>query len=91
MTKSDLLIAMSDKLGVNKKEVEKFLLSLNETIKKGLHEDAKIILPGLGIVRLKHRKERKCKVPKSEQVLTVPAQDVPIFKVNKKFKEIFKK
>ncbi|WP_268869307.1 HU family DNA-binding protein [Italian clover phyllody phytoplasma] len=50
-----------------------------------------MILPGLGTVQLKHRKERKCKVPKSEKVLTVPAQDVPVFKVNKKFKEIFKK
>lgn len=91
MTKSDLLNAMSDKLGVTKKEVEKFLLSLNETIKEGLHKNEKIILPGLGTVQLKHRKERKCKVPTSEQVSTVPAQDVPVFKVNKKFKEIFKK
>lgn len=91
MTKLDLLNAMSDKLRVTKTEVEKFLISLNETIEEGLRKNEKIILPGLGTVQLKHRKERKCKVPKSEKVLTVPAQDVPVFKVNKKFKEIFKK
>ncbi|XXP77532.1 MAG: HU family DNA-binding protein [Lettuce witches'-broom phytoplasma] len=91
MTKSDLLNAMSDKLGVTKKEVESFLLSLNETVEEGLHKNEKVILPGLGTIQLKHRKARKCKVPKSEQVISVPAQDVPVFKVNKNFKEIFKK
>lgn len=91
MTKADLLNAMSEKMGITKKEVEKFLLSLNETVHEGLNKNEKVILPGLGNVKLRYRKAKKCIVPKSERVVNVPAHNVPVFRVNKKFKHIFKK
>lgn len=99
MNKSKLISEISSKLGIKKDQVDKFLSCLSEVIAENLKLEKKtnpeakvikVIIGDLGAVHLKHRKERICKVPKSEKVLTIPSQDVPVFKISKKFKDSFK-
>ncbi|WP_323847518.1 MAG: HU family DNA-binding protein [Phytoplasma sp.] len=99
MNKLKLISKISEELGVKKDQIETFLISLNKIVVESLKEEKennpdakviKVIVGDLGAVHLKHRKERICKVPKSEKVLTIPAQDVPVFKISKKVKDSFK-
>ncbi|TVY12207.1 HU family DNA-binding protein [Candidatus Phytoplasma pini] len=99
MTKSDLIKKIfekilentKDKKNITKTQIEDIFLSLVEVVEETLKMKEKVIVPGLGVFQLKHRKERTCKVPKSEQIVVVPAQDVPTFTVSKKLKNFFKK
>ncbi|WP_341266744.1 HU family DNA-binding protein [Candidatus Phytoplasma fraxini] len=99
MNKSKLISKISEELDVKKDQAKKFLNCLNKIVKDSLKEEKKnnpyakvikVIIGDLGAVHLKHRKERICKVPKSNKVLTIPAQDVPVFKMSKKIKDFFK-
>ncbi|MDV3168044.1 MAG: HU family DNA-binding protein [Candidatus Phytoplasma stylosanthis] len=98
MNKLELINKLSEDLGVKKDQVENFFASLNKIIIKNLKNKKesdpqvkmnKVIVGDLGAVHLKHRKERICKVPKSDKVLTIPAKDVPVFKIGKKFMDLF--
>ncbi|MEZ0180589.1 HU family DNA-binding protein ['Camptotheca acuminata' phytoplasma] len=100
MNKLELISKLSEDLGMKKDQVEKFFASLNKIVAKSLIEKKandpeakmiKVIVGDLGAVHLKHRKERICKVPNNDKVLTIPAKDVPVFKIGKKFMNLIEK
>ncbi|MDV3166920.1 MAG: HU family DNA-binding protein [Vigna little leaf phytoplasma] len=89
MTKKELILKMSEQLGVSVEKTREFFTCLKNNIKEALLNKDKVIVEDLGIIKLRSKKERTCKVPKSQQVVVIPAKEVPVFIVNKKFKELF--
>ncbi|KXT29391.1 bacterial DNA-binding family protein [Candidatus Phytoplasma oryzae] len=90
MTKLKLISKISEISNISKKEANDFFNTLNNVIIDALKNQEKVFVPGLGIIQLRDRKERKCKVPKINRIVNVPAHITPVFKMNKKFKSIFK-
>ncbi len=87
MTKADLVRSVSAETGIIRKDValavDAFLESLKDSLKDGKH----IEIRGFGTFKLKVRKERIGRNPKTEEKVKVPARVVPTFKFSRALKE----
>jgi len=87
MTKADLVKIVSAETGIIRKDValavDAFLEAIKDTMKEGKH----IEIRGFGTFKLKQRKERIGRNPKTEEKVVVPERVVPTFKFSRAFKE----
>ena len=87
MTKADLVRVISAETGIIRKDValavDAFLDSVKDSMKDGKH----IEIRGLGTFKLKERKSRIGRNPKTDEKVEVPARIVPTFKFSRAFKE----
>jgi nucleoid DNA-binding protein len=87
MTKADLVKIVSNETGIIRKDValavDAFLDAIKDSMKDGKH----IEIRGFGTFKLKQRKERIGRNPKTEEKVKVPARVVPTFKFSRGFKE----
>ncbi len=86
MTKADLVKQVANDTGMLRREVaqivDAFLLSVKEKMKEGNH----IEIRGFGTFKLKTRKPRVGRNPKTEEKVPVPERVVPTFKFSREFK-----
>ncbi|MFR0367956.1 HU family DNA-binding protein [Candidatus Phytoplasma palmae] len=90
MTKSKLIKSMAKRMGVTERKVLAFFHCLEKHVVDSLHEKEKVIIAGLGSVKLRLQRARICKVPRSNKILNIPTKNVPVFKINRKLKDFFK-
>jgi len=87
MTKADLVRVISAETGIIRKDValavDAFLDSVKDSMKDGKH----IGIRGFGTFKLKKRKSRIGRNPKTDEKVEVPARIVPTFKFSRAFKE----
>ncbi|MCD6176675.1 MAG: HU family DNA-binding protein [Candidatus Tenebribacter burtonii] len=87
MTKADLVRVISAETGIIRKDValavDAFLDSVKDSMKDGKH----IEIRGFGTFKLKNRKSRIGRNPKTDEKVEVPARIVPTFKFSRAFKE----
>jgi len=87
MTKADLVRVISAETGIIRKDValavDAFLDSVKDSMKDGKH----IEIRGFGTFKLKERKARIGRNPKTDEKVEVPARIVPTFKFSRAFKE----
>lgn len=87
MTKADLVRMISAETGIIRKDValavDAFLDSVKDSMKDGKH----IEIRGFGTFKLKERKARIGRNPKTDEKVKVPARIVPTFKFSRAFKE----
>jgi len=87
MTKADLVRIVSAETGIIRKDValavDAFLDSVKDSLKDGKH----IEIRGFGTFKLKERKERIGRNPKTEEKVIVPKRIVPTFKFSRAFKD----
>lgn len=91
MTKSVLIEKIAEKvkdLNLTKKQIEVVLETVFESIKAALARGEKVEIRGLGNFRVRHRKFRKARNPKTGEFVEVPPKRVPYFKVGKELREI---
>ena len=86
MTKADLVKMVSENTGIIRKDVSVVVDSLLQCIKDSLAEGHHIEIRGFGTFRLKTRKARMGRNPKTEEKIPVPARTVPTFKFSREFK-----
>ncbi len=90
MTKDELVAKVADSTGIKKVDLQKALdvmiLTIIETIKTG----DKVNITGLGIFKLKDKKARMARNPKTGESISVPAKKAPKFLAAKNFKEAVK-
>jgi len=88
MTKSVLIEKVSEKVeGLTRNQTEIVVETVFESIKKALMGGEKIEIRGFGNFRLKNRKPRKARNPKTGESVEVPGKKVLYFKVGKALKE----
>lgn len=87
MNKAELVAALTEKTGLAKKDNEKVLNSLIETIIEELQNGEKISLVGFGTFEVKDRAERMGRNPKTMEELLIPASKAPTFKAGKALKD----
>lgn len=90
MNKSELVEAVAASCELSKKDAEKAVNSVFETIQKGLESGDSVKLAGFGIFAVKDRKERVGTVPGTDKKITIPASKTVGFKASKTLKEAVK-
>ncbi len=89
MTKTDLIERVSMKTSIlTKKQTEIVVNILFDSIKEALAAGDKIEIRGFGSFRIRSRRNREGRNPKTGQTVEVPDKKVPFFKAGKELKEL---
>ena len=87
MNKAELVNAISEKASLSKKDAEKAVAAVLETITETLIQGEKVQLVGFGAFDVKERGVRMGRNPKTKEEIEIPASRVPQFKAGKALKE----
>jgi len=88
MTKTDLIDKVSLKTaGLTKKQTELIVNMLFDSIKEALAAGDKIEIRGFGSFRIRDRRNREGRNPKTGETVSVPQKRIPFFKAGKELKE----
>ena len=89
MTKAQLIEKVSEHLqGLTKRQTEIIINTIFDSIKTSLAKGDKIEIRGFGSFRLRKRKTREGRNPKTGELVSVNAKNVPFFKAGKELKEL---
>ncbi|OGW51167.1 MAG: integration host factor subunit beta [Nitrospirae bacterium RBG_19FT_COMBO_42_15] len=92
MTKAELIERVSEKIqGLTKRQTEVIVNSVFNSIKESLAKGNKIEIRGFGSFRIRQRRQRDGRNPKTGVSVSVPAKRVPFFKAGKELKEMVDK
>ena len=87
MTKSDLIAAVATKIGSSKKDSEKAVCAVLDSITEALANGEKVALTGFGTFEVKERAARMGHNPRNGEAMEIPASKAPAFKAGKALKE----
>ncbi len=87
MNKTELVAEIAGKTGLSKKDAEKALAAVVETVTDAVKKGDKVQLVGFGSFELKCRDARMGRNPKTKEAIEIPASRVPVFKAGKAFKD----
>jgi integration host factor subunit beta len=86
MTKADLVEEIARNTGLSKKDTSIVVNMIIENVCKALAEGDKVELRGFGSFKVKSRKPRKARNPRTGDAVDVPAKLVPYFKASNELK-----
>ncbi|MCH5186859.1 MAG: HU family DNA-binding protein [Oscillospiraceae bacterium] len=90
MNKSSLIAAVADKAGITKKDSEKAVAALIETVQEALKAGDKVQLVGFGTFEVRERAAREGKNPQTGETIKIAASKVPAFKAGQALKDSLK-
>jgi integration host factor subunit beta len=88
MTKAELVDEVARTVQLTKKQAETIVNIVFDSIVDSLRNGEKIELRGFGSFRLRSRKSRTGRNPKTGQKVDVPSKKIPYFKPGKELKEL---
>ncbi len=88
MTKSELIEEVARVSDLTKKHSEVIVNTVFQSIIEAMQKDDKIELRGFGSFRIRHRRSRQGRNPKTGDRVAVPAKKIPYFKPGKELKEL---
>src|SRR3954447_22731027 len=88
MTKAELVEDVARAAEVTKKDAERLVEIVFESIIETLNEGEEIELRGFGRFRVRERGARRGRKPKTGDPVSIPAKRVPYFKPGKELKEL---
>ncbi|MCP4633586.1 MAG: integration host factor subunit beta [candidate division Zixibacteria bacterium] len=88
MTKADLVEKVAEKTGLTRTDVAVTVDSLLDAVKSSLKEGSNIEIRGFGTFKVKPRKARKARNPRTGEVVPVPDRNIPVFKPSNEFKNM---
>jgi integration host factor subunit beta len=91
MTKAELVDEVSRSVQLTKKQAETIVNVVFDSIVDSLRAGEKIELRGFGSFRLRSRKSRLGRNPKTGEKVDVPSKKIPYFKPGKELKELINK
>jgi len=87
MKKAEFIDVVASKAGLSKKDSQKALDAILETIQEALSSDKSVNFIGFGGFTTSLRKARTAKVPGTDKVVNVPESKVVKFKPGKQLKD----
>lgn len=87
MNKTQLIEAVAEKAEISKKDAEKAVSAMIETIEEQVADGQDVRIVGFGTFERRERKERTGCDPRTNEKITIPASKVPAFKAGKAFKD----
>jgi len=91
MTKADLVEEVAGKTGLTRTDVAVVVEAFLEAVKKSLENGNNIEIRGFGTFKVKQRKARKARNPRTGIEVPVPDRKVPVFKPSNEFKALIAK
>ena len=91
MTKAELINAVAQKTGLSKKDSEKAVVAVIDSISETLAAGEKVALVGFGTFEVKELAAREGINPRTKEKIEIPASKLPSFKAGKGLKEIVSK
>ena len=91
MTMTALINAVAEKSALTKKDAEKAVSAVIESITDALASGDKVALVGFGTFEVRDRAAREGKNPATGEAITIAASKVPAFKAGKALKDAVSK
>jgi DNA-binding protein HU-beta len=91
MNKTELVAGVAEKTGMTKKDAEKAVSALFDTIQEALAQDDKVQLIGFGTFETRERAARKGRNPQTGDEINIEASKSPVFKAGKALKDAINK
>ena len=88
MTRKDLAAKIAEKTGQRQNDVKVVVDKVLEEISQSLSRGERVELRDFGVFKVKERKSRMGRNPKTGEAVPVPARKVVHFKVGKELKEL---
>ena len=88
MTKAELVEDVAEAAELTKKDAERLVEIVFESIVESLNQGEEIELRGFGSFRVRERGARRGRNPKTGDPVNIPAKRVPYFKPGKELKEL---
>ena len=86
LTKADIVDVIYEKVNRNRNEVKKLVESLLKISKQAIKKDDVLLVSGLGKFEAYKKKARKGRNPQTDATITLPARNVVVFRVSRKFR-----
>jgi len=87
MTKKDIVIKISDETGIKQVDVKKVVQKTFDCIVDSLTRGEKVELRNFGVFKLKERRARTGRNPRTGQTVPVPPRKVVVFKAGLEMKK----
>ncbi len=91
MNKTELIAEVAAKTGMTKKDTDKVVDALLDTVCGTLAKGEKVALSGFGSFDVRVRPEHTGKNPRTKKTIVIPASKSPIFKASKNLKDAIDK
>jgi len=86
MTKADIVDQIAERTGLTKKDVADTVDGFLEAVSRALANGHHIEIRGFGTFKVRERRARRARNPRSGEEVMVPAKLVPVFKPSKELK-----
>ncbi|HHX78090.1 MAG TPA: HU family DNA-binding protein [Firmicutes bacterium] len=90
MNKSELISIVAEKTEQTKKDTEKIVSAVFESIGQALAGGEKVQIIGFGTFDVRNRKAREGRNPATGEAIKIPEAKVPVFKAGKALRESVK-
>ena len=90
MTKKDIVLKVSDETNIKQIDVKKIVQKTFDCIIEALIRGEKIELRNFGVFKVKQRRSRTGRNPRTNQVIPVPPRKVVVFKAGLEMKQKIK-
>ena len=87
MNKTELVNAVAEKADLSKKDADKAVAAVLDSITDALAQGDKVQIVGFGTFEVRARAEKQGRNPKTGEAMIVPASNLPAFKAGKALKE----
>ena len=87
MTRAELIVAVAEDTGLDRKTAERVVAATFETIKAALIKGDKVQVLGFGTFEVRERSARKGRNPRTGEEIEIEASKLPSFKAGKSLKE----
>jgi len=87
MTKKDIILKVSDETNLKQTDVKKIVQKTFDYMVEALVRGEKIELRNFGVFKIKERRSRTGRNPRTGQVVPVPARKVVVFKPGLEMKQ----
>lgn len=87
MNKTELVAAVAEKAGLSKKDADKAVSAVVESVVDALKKNEKVQLVGFGTFEVRERAARTGINPRTKQQIKIAASKNPVFKAGKALKD----
>ena len=88
MNKTELIAAVANETEITKKDAEKAVKAVFSVISDSLTKGDKIQIIGFGTFKVRQRKAREGRNPRTNQPIQIEASKTPAFKAGKQLKDL---
>jgi nucleoid DNA-binding protein len=88
MTKADLVEQVAEKTGLTRTDVAATVDTFLDEVRHSLENGKNIEIRGFGTFKIKPRKARKARNPRTGEIVPVPNRKIPVFKPSNEFKNL---